>query len=105
MAAYRRQLAESLPLTGVAQLDPSEPPALHGISAHLAEVYSEGHAWELVRVLCRRDGDQLLDGYGVRRRHMGRGSEMLDGPAEAFRRHRAGGPAAASGVRQRRQFL
>jgi cation diffusion facilitator CzcD-associated flavoprotein CzcO len=41
MASHRRQLAETLPLTGVAQLDPSEPFTLHGISADLADVYPE----------------------------------------------------------------
>src|SRR3978361_1766741 len=88
MAAYRRQLAESLPLTGVAQLDPSEPSALHGISANLAEVYSEGHAWELVRVLCRRHGNKLLDRYGIRQRHVGQDGQMLGCSAEALRRNR-----------------
>src|SRR5260221_14420929 len=100
MAAHRRQLAETLPLTGVAQLDPSEPSALYGIPPDLAEVYSEGHAWELVRVLCRRHGDQLLDRYGIRRRDVGRDGKTLDGSAETRRRHRACCAAPASGVRQ-----
>lgn len=37
-------LAQALPLAGAAQLDPSEPSALHGIPADLAEIHSEGHA-------------------------------------------------------------
>src|ERR1035437_936178 len=105
MGSHRRQLAETLPLTGVAQLDPSEPSALHGIPADLAEIYSEGHAWELVRVLRRRHGDRLLDRYGIRRRDLGREDQMLDGPAEALRRNRVRCAAPASRVRQRRQQL
>src|SRR3954451_24117 len=100
MAPHRRQLAEALPLAGAAQLDPSEPSALHGIPADLAEVHSKGHAWALVRVLRRGDGDQLLDRYGVRRRYMGRGGKILDGAPEAHGRIRARRAASASRVRQ-----
>ena len=44
---------------------------VHGVSADVSDIHSKGHARELVRVLCRRHGDQLLDGYGVRRRRLG----------------------------------
>src|SRR6185295_5559571 len=65
LAARRRQLAQALPRTHAAQPGARQPPAVHAVPAELAGLHPEGQARELVRVLRRGDGAQLLGRHRI----------------------------------------
>ena len=70
--ADRRQLAQALPRADAAQPGAGQSPALHAVSAELADLHPEGQARQLVRILCRRHGAELLDRHGIRGRQLRR---------------------------------
>ena len=79
--ARRRQLAQPLSRADAAQPGAGQPPALHAVSAELADLYPQGQARQLVRGLCRGDGAELLDLDRIRRRRLRRDRRPLDGDA------------------------
>ena len=71
-AAHRRQLAQALSRADAAQPGAGQPPALHAVSAELADLHPQGQARRLVRGLCRKHGAQLLDRHRIRGRQLRR---------------------------------
>ena len=67
--ARRRQLAQALSRAHAAQPGVRQSPAVHAVPAELAGLHPEGQARQLVRVVCRGDGAQLLDRHRVPGRH------------------------------------
>src|SRR5581483_10089051 len=100
-SAHRRQLAHALSLADAAQRGVRQPPALSAVPAEFSGLYPEGQARQLVRVLRRGDGAQLLDRHRADLRRLRRGAEALDHHAQAQRRN-AHDAAAPSDLRHRR---
>src|SRR5438128_1241602 len=88
-SAHRRQLAQALSRIGPAQPGARQPPAVHALSAKLADLHSQRQAGRLVRGLCGKLGVELLDRHRIRRRQLRRKSKTMVRCAASGRRHAA----------------
>ena len=98
-----RQLAQALSRAHAAQPGVRQSPAVHAVPAQLAGLHPERQARQLVRVVRRGDGAQLLDRDRVPGRHLRREGRTLDRDAAARRRQPAHLAATARGARHRRE--